>query len=405
MDENNNLESPSQKSVIDIILREISLLWRDRVLIVTITLIGTILVFGFALASKLLPPDLSPLPNKYTAEAILLIDTGSSSSSLTSLLSNYGMGIGLGESSSKNNVNMINIILNSNSFLDRIVEEFDIINKYNITEYPKTISRTIVETGTKSNFNASSNTLSLSYSSTNPEYAAEFVNRQVELLQDWYTEFGGHMSEKDLRLLEFQLASQESQIASLEEDIKNFQQEYNTLSIEDLAALQASMIADLRAQVTQINIQISSYQQFSVAEIENESLISLRNQRANLNYLISQLEQGYSNGEKIMPSIEELPDLGIEYAKLKQELEVQYSIYQKLREQLELTKINSHRNELFTVLEYAEVPEIKESPRRSVIVVTGAFLSCLVGIVIALMRRHSHIILAQIQERIIKAQR
>ncbi len=395
------IETPDKpKSIIDILLKYLIMLWRYRVLMGIITASGTFVVFTFCLLTKLLPPEINPMPNQYTAQAVLLVDRDSSGGGIGSILASYGMNLGLGSSSGGNNIDLILTILDSRPFLDLLVEEFDIINERRIKLDPKTNSRLIIQNMSSHWYDKTSNTLTLSCTHTDPEYAADFVNRQIELLEQWYTQFGGQRAEKDLHLLEVQLANQEGQIARLEDEIKKFQQENNTISIEDLAALQAKMIGDLRTQITQIDLQIQTAQQFSQAAIESESLINLRLQRNNLNYMISQLEKGYSGGVKIMPSAEELPDLAIKYTKLRQEAEIQATVYQKLREQYEIANLNQERAEAFSVMEYAEVPELKDSPRRSVIVVGGFFVSLLISILVAFILEYSGQVIDIIKEKI-----
>ena len=388
------------KSVLDILLKYGVMFWRYKKLMSIITAIGTFLIFTFCLLSKLLPPNISPMPNLYTARAVLLIDRDSSSGGLSSILSSYGMELGLGSSSSGDSIDLILTILDSRPFLDLLVEEFDIISERKIKNEQKTNSRQIIRNMTSHEYDHTSNTLTLTCSHTDPGYAADFVNRQIELLEEWYNQLGGQRAEKGLHLLEVQLANQESRIALLEDEIKEFQKENNTLSIEDLAALQAEMIADLRAQITQIDLQIQSAKQLSQAEIENENLINLRLQRNNLNYLILQLEKGYSGGVKIMPSAEEFPDLAIKYAKLQQEAEIQATIYQRLREQYEIAGLNQERADAFSVMEYAEVPEQKDSPRRSVIVIGGFFFSLLISILVAFILEYSGGVIDIIKEKI-----
>jgi len=370
--------------LLDQILILLTVLLKRWKLIVVITAAGSLGVFAYLLLSVLLPPERSPLPNEYSAHAILLVDEDSGSGGIGSILASYGLSMGA-PAGDGDTVSLLLTILRSREFLDRLVEEFNIIERYAITDYVKTTSREMVLKGAEHRYDAASKMLTLTYSSIDPEEAALFVNRQIELLEEWYTDFGGNQADKELRLLDRQLSNQEETISRLEEDIKAFQKEVSALSVEDIAALQSQMIGDLRTQKTQIDLQIYTAQQYSQGENETEELVNLRIQRNNIIYLIDQLEQGISGGEKIMPSIDELPDLAINYSKMKQELDIQAAVYQRLKEQYELAKLNSDREGLFTVLEQAEVPEVKDSPERSIIGVYGVVISGLIGVLIALI--------------------
>lgn len=369
---------------IDYIKKYGSLLLKRWKLIGFIAVIGTTLVLLFCILSLVLPTEINPMPNLYSSYAVLLVDQNTANGGLSSILASYGMALGSGGDGS-DNANLILTILQSRQFVDQLADQFSMAERHKVTHNIKTETRKIILRNARFAHDPMNSTLVISYSDPNPVFATEFVNQTIRLLQEWYEEFGGLQTEKELKILEAQLSSQEAQIAVLEEQIKKFQRENNTLSIEDLANLQSSLIGDLRSQKIQIDLQIQTLQQFTNAEIADENLINLRLQRNNIDYLISQLEEGYSGGEKIMPSRDEMPELAIEYAKLQQEALIQGAVYQSLKEQYEIANLNLDRENFFSILEVAEIPEEKDSPSRSTITIAGAFVSLLLGIAIALL--------------------
>ncbi|MBQ3025707.1 MAG: lipopolysaccharide biosynthesis protein, partial [Spirochaetaceae bacterium] len=65
-----------------------AVLWKYKFLIISVTVIAMIAVLIFSIVSISLPPEKSYLPNKYTAQAQMLINNDSSSSGgLSSMLS------------------------------------------------------------------------------------------------------------------------------------------------------------------------------------------------------------------------------------------------------------------------------------------------------------------------------
>ena len=82
-----------------------------------------------------------------------------------------------------------------------------------------------------------------------------------------------------------------------------------------------------------------------------------------------------------MPSQEELPQLALEFAHLQADLTLKNQLFQTLSERYEITKLTAAEEAVFSVLEYAEVPDEKEEPSRGrlcMMVTFGAFAGSIV---------------------------
>ncbi len=74
-----------------------------------------------------------------------------------------------------------------------------------------------------------------------------------------------------------------------------------------------------------------------------------------------------------MPSLEELPRLSLEFTHLQVDLSLKNQLYQTLSERYEVTKLVASESGVFSVLEYAEIPERKIGPSRGKICVMVTF--------------------------------
>jgi hypothetical protein len=136
-----------------------AVLWRYKVMIIVVTLIAMIGVVVYSVISLKLPPEKSFLPNKYTAQAQMLINNDSSSSGgLSSMLNASGLGglanlAGINVSGgSSSNSSLAGYLVHSNSVLDEVVKNFNLVERYNIEEYVVSSSREVVKGVLSSNF-------------------------------------------------------------------------------------------------------------------------------------------------------------------------------------------------------------------------------------------------------------
>lgn len=127
------------------------------------------------------------------------------------------------------------------------------------------------------------------------------------------------------------------------------------------------------------DMEIKTYGDMS--KVQDPALLRLKAERDNLANLLSQLEQGSSKSEKLLPSQRELPALAIEYSHLERDLEVQGKVFELLTQQYELTKLQiSGSDPIIQILEPAEAPDKKSGPSRAKICITATFAALFLSI-------------------------
>lgn len=190
---------------------EISLLdlaavvWKRKWLIIGITGVMMVAVVMFAIVSKILPPEKSFLPNMYTSSAMMLISADNNqgnsalsqlaSSSLGGLAGLAGLSSSIGSSYSK----LALYLAESDSFLDVIIQEFDLIDRYKIKEFPKTTSRKQLKNRLTANHDDKSGIFSLKFKDIDPEFAKRVVDFAVAYYEQRFAEMGldKHKLEKE----------------------------------------------------------------------------------------------------------------------------------------------------------------------------------------------------------------
>jgi uncharacterized protein involved in exopolysaccharide biosynthesis len=290
-----------------------AVLWRRRVMIIAITLVAAAGVVAFSIVSIVLPTETSPLPNKYTPTALMLINNASSSGGgMASMLASSGLGglaslAGVNVSTGATSSELGIYLVNTNTFLDTVVDEFDLITRYNIgspgtrSTSPRTDSREILKKNLTAAYDEKSGVFSLSFTDIDPVFAQGVVNYCVGYLGAWFNDLGVDKNKLQKENLERNIETSYREIISLEEQART-------------------------------------------------------------------LEQSVRGGGVNIPSI------SLEMSRIQLELEAQRQVYTQLKVQYELLKVTmASESPVFQILETAEVPDRKSGPSRGLISIVVTF--------------------------------
>ncbi len=379
----------TERTLLEEVLHYAAILRRYRLLIVLMTAAAGLAAVGFSIVSLALPPEQSPLPNRYSAEAKLVVQSNENNS-LAGVLAGMGITPPVGANVAQSPGLLALEVLNSRTFLDQVAEEFRIAERYKIRKSVRTNSRQAITTSSKFVFDRVTGILTVQFTDVNPVAARDIVNRMVEMLNDWFVNRGGTSKQRQKALLEQKLTEISGAIKKLETQVQDFQKKHGALAVEDLAASQTRMLADLRSQLILKDMAIKNYS--SISRIEDPQLVRLRSERENLVGLIRQIEEGGSGLGTDMPAQGEFPELALQFRRLSSELDIQRSIWQSLSQQYEIVKLDLASDPVFQTLELAEVPDKKSGPSRASLclatTVIAFFLSSLLSLILEYVRTH-----------------
>jgi tyrosine-protein kinase Etk/Wzc len=348
-DSRNNTE----QTLLEGFIHYASILLKYKWMIVIITVLTTVAVAALLFITIILPPEKSPLPNKYRSQAVLLVQEEQGGGGLGAIVASMGLSIP-GRSASMDYGEIALMVLQSKIILDPLVEEFDIVRKYKIEKSIRTASRQALLDRTEVNYQGSTGALTISFEDTDPVLARDMVNRMVELLDEWFLLRGGTRKLKEKELLEKKLQEISIEISRLEAQVQDFQKKHGLITVEELAESQATLLADLRSQLVLQELEIKNYSLFS--KIEDPELIRMKAARDNIIELIEQNEIAFTQLD--------LPTLSLEFARLTTALDIQRRIYVSISEQYEISKLSLETEPVFQILETAEIPDVTSSPRR-----------------------------------------
>lgn len=257
-----------------------AVLWRYKVMIIVVTLIAMIGVVVYSVISLKLPPEKSFLPNKYTAQAQMLINNDSSSSGgLSSMLSSSGLGslasmAGVSVPGGASNSSLAGYLVHSNSVLDEVVKNFNLVERYNIEEYVVSASRDALKGVLTSNFDDETGVFSVSFTDIDPVFAKDVVNFVVSLLESKFLEMGIDKNSLTKENLEANIENTYNEILKLQKEIQEIEYSvsnvYNPNQTKSIVmdatlkkmelSVQQEIYAQLKAQYEMLKVTMSSEQ-------------------------------------------------------------------------------------------------------------------------------------------------
>lgn len=371
-----------ERTILDAIISYLSFLVSYKKLIIIGTITAATGAVLFSIISIVLPPQYSPLPNYYQSSAVLIIgqDNGGD---MSLMLASLGF-VSPGSSGDINYGELAIRVLNSRPFIDEIVKKHDIVDYYGITSRLLTNSRKAILNRSEFEYESRTGTLTIHFEDIDPVFARDVTNSMVSVLRTWFSEWEGANSQQELNAMEIKIKEVAQEMSRLEEEIKTFQEDYGVFSVEQLAESQATLIANLQTELIQTEVAIENYSRLS--SIESQELYLLQAQRDSLRSLIRQIEQGEGGaGFQNMPSKDELPALAIEYSHLRLSHDIQMRIYQNLQEQYEIKRLASVDTSTFSILESAEIEELKARPSRSKICIIATIVGFILSIASAVV--------------------
>jgi tyrosine-protein kinase Etk/Wzc len=390
MDNNDTRTVVEEKKGTDISLIDLfAVLLQHKRLIGVATIGVAAFVIIMSIISVIIPPKYSYLPNLYKASANMLVNSQDSSSGLSSILASSGLsslaglaGVSVGGGGYGD---LAVEIAKSNAITDTLVDDFGLVSRYKIRKSPKAESRKALLKNYSASFDEKTGIFKISFQDWDPVLSRDLVNRAVALVDVRFTTIGGNRNLTKKDQLESKLADVQAEMTRIEGEIKAFQLKYGVITVESMATEQLTTVARVRSELIMKEMEIKTYG--DISKVQDPALNRLKAERDNLAKLLSELEKGFSEYEKVMPTQKELPALAIEFSHLQRDLLIQEKIFELLTQQYELTKLQIQgADPIIQVLELAEAPDKKSGPSRGMICIVATlaafFLSILAAFII-----------------------
>ena len=244
-----------------------AVLLRYKWMIIIVTCLSAVLALTISIISLVQSPEKSILPNEYTPYALMLInDPESSSGSLSSMLSGSGLGslasmAGISAGGTSNSGLAI-YFAGTNTFLDPIIEKFNLVERYKIEKHPKAETRKALKEKLVASFDDESGVFSISFTDIDPVFASEVVNYAVGLMENMFLSLGIDKNILEKQNLEENIENSYQEMLNLQKKIQSLESSvsYGSASSIPSIMLETSILkAELQAQeqvYSQLKIQL-----------------------------------------------------------------------------------------------------------------------------------------------------
>ncbi len=185
-----NQNKDEEISLLDLVAVILHYKW----MIVTVTGVAMVAAVIFSVISIMLPPEKSPLPNKFTQKAHMRIKKDSSSSSLATYLST------------------------SDEYFAAVANKFNLTERYKIEKFPVTSTRNELSKTLLSYYDKASGVFTISFTDIDPTFAKDVVNFAVDWMQNRFDELGLDSNSIEKKNLEANVKATYAEILKLEKE-------------------------------------------------------------------------------------------------------------------------------------------------------------------------------------------
>ncbi len=273
-------------------------------------------------------------------------------------------------------------VLKSSSVQDAMIERFNLRKVYGV-RYLKD-ARDELSDNSDIEEDRKSGILSIAVTDRSPKRAQEMAGAYVSTLDTLMAQLDTSAAHRERVFLETRLAQVKQDLDSASKDLSDFSSKNATLDVKEQGKAMVEGVAALEGQLIATESQLDGLKQ-----IYTQNNVRVRALEARVDLLRQKLSQirgtdsktseaGAGDGDDFGVSISRLPVVGLTYYDLFRRAKIEETVFEVLTKQYELAKIEEAKELPSTkVLDPPMVPELKTSPKRTLITLIGAFLAAI----------------------------
>jgi len=284
-------------------------------------------------------------------------------------------------------------ILNSRSLRVEIVEEFDLAEAYGTDIMEEILMRLneaiTVEESREGCFGFNPIiALRISVTDEDPVKAQQVAEFIVSRVDETVNKINRDNATEQFQMLESRFERNLAELEQAENALRSFQETHGIIEIEEQGKALINTIATLRAEIVETEVAVAVLRE--TVNATNPELLRFERTLSALEgqyqSLLQRSEQ-QAGSMQVLPAMQDVPGLALEYYRLFREVTVQGRIYETLFPQYDFQKLNleSARRGI-QVLDAAHLPTYKDAPRRAFIVLGGMVFSIFLSFLIVFYR-------------------
>ena len=372
IDQATELERPDESGRDVHLLDILILLSRNRRLIFICTL-------GMAILATI---ALKLLPNRFTAETVVL--PPSSNSAISSALLSQAAGSGALASAAgaslgiKNPGDMYMALFRSRTVEDSVVRRFGLLARYRSKRMSD--ARKAFEGHSSLTLGPKDGLITITVTDWDPKLAAQMANGYVEEFKKFSANLA--ITEASQRRIFFQqqLLDAKENLAAAEEAMKRTEESTGVLQIDSQTRSMIESAAALRAQIVAKEVQLQGMR--SYATDNNPEMQETRQELIALQSQLAKLAGTDQDSDSSLIALKgKIPEAGMEYVRRLRDVKFYDTISELVARQLEMAKLDEARQgAAIQVVDLAVTPDKRSFPRAGLTMIgallVGFFGSC-----------------------------
>ena len=275
-------------------------------------------------------------------------------------------------------------MLKSRSVADAVIQRLDLAKVYK-TKSPEETRKKLE--GTVKILAGKDGIISITAEDKEPKRAALLANAFVEELGRTTIRLNLSKAGMERLFLEKRLDLVKKDLKNAEDGLKAFAQQNKVVQVDSQAKASIEGIARLKAELASREVQLSVLRSYQTDESSEVKALQSGIKRLQ-GELGKRAGSGGGGGEGI-PSIGNVPGLGLEYVRKMRELKTQEAIFEQLTKQYEMAKLSEAKDSSsLQVLDEAVAPSKKSKPKRSLIVILATVTAFFVSIFLVFLQEY-----------------
>ena len=265
-------------------------------------------------------------------------------------------------------------LLNSRTSLTKIIDKFDLMGYYEIDDnnmdkalkaFKKDISSDPNEYGM----------IDFSVVNKNPRVSAEIANYMVSLTDSMNIKLNMKAAKNNRIFIEKRYLQNVSDLKIAEDSLYKFQRKYGIVAVPEQLEVTVKAAAEVESML--MKKEMEAYVVKKVYGEDSPQYQAVLDEQNLLKSKVQELKssQNLSTLSNVLYPFKEMPDIAIQYLRAYREVELQETIMEFVLPMYEQAKVEEQKSiPTLLVIDKAIPPELKYSPKRSVIVLGFFFL-------------------------------
>ena len=325
------------------------------------------------------------IPKQYKATATIMIPPESQSpfGGLTGLLSGKSSIASLGSKAfglSNTSEDVLLGILNSRSALTDVIKKFHLMEYYNIDD--NNMDETLKTF--RNDISADPNEFGMidfSIINKNPRVSAEMANYLVDLVDSLNIKFNIESARNNRIFIEKRYLQNVRDLKNAEDSLYSFQRKFGIVAVPEQLEVTVKAAAEIEAQLTQKQMEA-----FFIKQQYGENSPRYLGILAEIKLLKDKVEEmknspDLTSTSNVLYPFKQMPQIAIQYLRTYREVKIQEEILEIVLPMYEQAKVDEQKSiPTILIIDKAVPPELKYSPKKSVIILGTFFLALFIFI-------------------------